>query len=143
MTQNSEKETDFLRNLKTTMSRRTFLRDGASLGATTFVMGSTNFSTATTRTCNRNSFAFSAVPASTKDTISVPEDFNWHVVVRWGDPLWSNGPNFDQSTRGTASSQALAFGDNNDGMELFIKRDRSILAVNNEATNLSVMYGNH
>ena len=143
MTQNSEKESDFLRNLKTTMSRRTFLRDGASLGATAFVMGSANFSTATTRTYNRNSFAFSAVPASTKDTISVPEDFNWHVVVRWGDPLWSNGPNFDQSTRGTSSSQALAFGDNNDGMELFIKRDRSILAVNNEATNLSVMYGNH
>ena len=143
MTQNSEKETDFLRNLKTTMSRRTFLRDGASLGATAFVMGSANFSTATTRTYNRNSFAFSAVPASTKDTISVPEDFNWHVVVRWGDPLWSNGPNFDQSTRGTSSSQALAFGDNNDGMELFIKGNRSILAVNNEATNLSVMYGNH
>ena len=66
MTQNSEKETDFLRNLKTTMSRRTFLRDGASLGATAFVIGSANFSTATTRTYNRNSFAFSAVPASTK-----------------------------------------------------------------------------
>ena len=142
MTQNSGKETDFLHNFKNTMSRRKFLRGGASIGATAVFIGSANFSTATTHTSNRNPFSFAAVPASTADTILVPENFNWHVVASWGDPLWSNGSNFDQATRGTASSQALAFGDNNDGMELFIKDGHSILAVNNEATNLSIMYGN-
>ena len=85
--------------------------------------------------------AFGAVPAGTDDAVRVPDGYNWYVVVRWGDPLWSRGVAFDPMTRGTGASQELAFGDNTDGMALFQTAGRSILAVNNEYTNRSIMYG--
>ena len=54
------------------------------------------------------------------DTVTVPEGFSWHVIARWGDPLWSTGAPFDHATRGTGASQEAAFGDNCDGMALFV-----------------------
>ena len=56
--------------------------------------------------------------------------------------MWSNGVAFDHMTRGTGESQELSFGDNNDGMSLYNDEEgRSVLAVNNEYTNLNIMYG--
>ena len=85
---------------------------------------------------------FEAVPANLLDTVTVPPGHAWHVVASWGDPLWSYGERFNEETRGSAHSQKLAFGDNNDGMELFVSNTRTLLAVNNEYVNLPVMYGN-
>ncbi|HFC04533.1 MAG TPA: PhoX family phosphatase, partial [Rhizobiales bacterium] len=85
---------------------------------------------------------FDPVTTSNLDTITLPEGFNWHVVVSWGDPLWSRGEEFDPVTRGTGTSQELAFGDNNDGMSLFNRDGRSILVVNNEYVNRHVFHGN-
>ena len=124
------------------MSRRTFLRGSASLGATVVVPNPASVSNAAIQKPTFHTFSFEPVPANTKDTVSLPNDFSWHVIIRWGDPLWSSGTEFDPNTRGTASSQEFAFGDNNDGMELFTKGDRNILTVNNEYTNLPIIYGN-
>ena len=85
---------------------------------------------------------FTPVTTSTKDTVVLPKGFNWHVVVRWGDPLWSKGEDFDPQSRGTGASQELAFGDNNDGMSLFTKQGRSLLVVNNEYVNRRIFHGN-
>ena len=74
--------------------------------------------------------------------ITVPEGYDWQVVVRWGDPLWSDAVDFDQASRGTGDSQERAFGDNTDGMALFAHDGHAILAVNNEYTNRSIIYGN-
>ncbi|MGI9387129.1 MAG: PhoX family protein, partial [Methyloligellaceae bacterium] len=68
--------------------------------------------------------------------------YSWHIVAKWGEPLWSRGADFDQTTRGTGASQELAFGDNNDGMSLFTDGDRHVLAVNNEYASRSITYGN-
>ena len=53
------------------------------------------------------------------DTVTVAPGYNWHVVAKWGEPMWSKGAEFDHMTRGTGESQELSFGDNNDGMWLY------------------------
>ena len=84
------------------MSRRTFLRGGASLGTTVFVTKAASVSNAAIQKSTLHTFSFEPVPANTEDTVSLPNDFSWHVVIRWGDPLWSSGTEFDPNTRGTA-----------------------------------------
>ena len=62
----------------------------------------------------------------------MPQGYSWHVVVAWGDPMWSKGSRFNHTTRGSGASQELSFGDNNDGMAFFNVDGHSLLAVNNE-----------
>jgi secreted PhoX family phosphatase len=83
-------------------------------------------------------FGFEQVAATTADTITVPQGFSWHPVVNWGDPLWSDAPEFDWSVGGTAEQQAKAFGDNNDGMTVFSIGDRTVLTINQEYTNRNI-----
>ena len=110
----------------------------AGLSAATTALTPVSAHAATSR------FGFEAVSVSTKDTVVVPKGYNWHVATRWGDPLFSDIPEFDHATRGTAASQAGAFGDNNDGMAIFTDQDgHQILIANNEYTNRSVMWGNN
>ena len=133
-------ETEFDDVVEDAISRRGFLGGVLAFGTGAFLVGTAALKPTSATAASR--FAFDAVAANGNDTITVPKGFSWHTVVKWGDPLWSNGPEFDHATRGTAESQALAFGDNNDGMSLFAHNGRSILAVNNEYTNRGIMYGN-
>lgn len=57
-----------------------------------------------------------------------------------GEPLFSKAPAFDHKTAGTADSQLLSFGDNNDGMFLFEHKGKMILAVNNEYANNDLLH---
>ncbi|MEM7544829.1 MAG: PhoX family phosphatase [Pseudomonadota bacterium] len=85
-------------------------------------------------------FAFDQIPTSTADAISLPPGYSSHVVVRWGDPLTSDGPAFDHATLGTGATQAVTFGDNIDGMELFQIDGATVIVVNNEYTNRKVLW---
>ncbi|MEM8688196.1 MAG: PhoX family phosphatase [Pseudomonadota bacterium] len=123
------------------VSRRGVLRGGIAFGAAAFVTGGTT-SLLAGKAEGASRLAFEAVPANTLDTVTVPKGYNWHTVVKWGEPLWSTGAEFDQATRGTGISQETSFGDNNDGMSLFSSGNRHVLAVNNEYTNRSIIYGN-
>ncbi len=132
--------TEFDKVVDRAISRRGLMRGGIAFGAAAFVTGTTSFSATNAEAASR--MAFDAVPANTLDTVTVPKGYNWHVVAKWGEPLWSNAPEFDQATRGTGVTQETAFGDNNDGMWLFTSGNRHVLAVNNEYTNRSIIYGN-
>ena len=123
------------------MSRRGFLGGTASFGAAAFLLGTSALTSTTARAAGMW-LDFQPVPANTLDTVTVPDGYTWHTVVRWGDPLWSRGEAFDHVTRGTGASQELAFGSNNDGMALFESQGRSILAVNNEYVGISVAFAN-
>ena len=127
-------ETEFAKLAAKAISRRGFLSGGAAFAASAFVM-STGALKPLAALASNNRFGFEPVAANTLDTVTVPKGYSWHPVARWGDPMWSRGPEFDQKTRGTGASQELAFGDNNDGMALFHHRGRSVLAVNNEYVN--------
>ena len=124
------------------VSRRQFLGTCVGLGAGAFVMGVTGGFPMTAIAHASKRLSFTAVPANSLDTVTVPEGYSWQVVASWGDPLWSKGEEFDLVSRGTGTSQELAFGDNNDGMALFQHQGRHILAVNNEYVNRSIFHGN-
>ena len=127
------------RAIARTVSRRGFLGAGAALGAAAFLLGTTALAPAA-RANGR--FGFEPVAANTLDTVTVPKGYRWQTVVRWGDPLWSDGVPFDQASRGTGASQEKAFGDNNDGMVAFFRDNRTIFAVNNEYVNVGTLHGN-
>ena len=133
--------TDFERLAGLAISRRGFMRGGAAFGAAAFVLGAGGMAAPGARAAAAG-LAFTPVAANGLDTVTLPEGFGWQVVARWGDPLWSDGAPFDHATRGTAASQERAFGDNCDGMALFAREGRSVLAVNNEYTNLGIAFAN-
>ncbi len=132
--------TDFERLAETVISRRVFLGRGVAFGAAAFVAGAGGIAPPSARAATVR-MAFEAVAANIRDTVTVPPGYGWHVVARWGDPMWSDSKSFDQATRGSGASQERAFGDNNDGMALFDAGGRSVLAVNNEYVNRKIIYG--
>lgn len=133
-----EDATDFEKLTDAALARRGFMKGGLALGLGSLVLGAAMGLSRDAMATSR--LAFKAISMSTDDTITVPEGYNWQVVVRWGDPLWSKGASFDHATRGTGESQELAFGDNNDGMAMFTHEGRNILVVNNEYTNRKIIY---
>ncbi|MEM9332033.1 MAG: alkaline phosphatase PhoX, partial [Pseudomonadota bacterium] len=122
------------------ISRRGFLSGVLSVGASTFVMGVGAGVSTSAEAAGR--FGFIPVSADTLDTVTLPDGFNWHVVVKWGDELFDDSIPFDEESRGNSDSQAKAFGDNNDGMSLFTRDGKTILVVNNEYANRSIIFGN-
>ena len=134
-------ETDFGRLVERALSRRSFLGGSVAFGAASFVASCGLASLPRSASASSDRFGFEAVAANGLDTVTVPPGYRWHVVARWGDPMWSDGAEFDQMTRGTGASQERAFGDNCDGMSLFTHEGRNVLAVNNEYVNLKIIYG--
>ena len=122
------------------ISKRGFLQGVLSVGAASFVTGIAPYGVSIAKASDR--FGFNAVAANSLDTITVPEGYKWHVMAKWGDMLFDNSLPFDETSRGDAKSQELSLGDNNDGMDLFVKNGRNIFVVNNEYVNRSVIFGN-
>ncbi len=134
-------ENDFDRILEIALTRRGLLKSVVAVGGVA-TLGSLatlapgDAQAATTR------FAFESIDANTLDDITVPQGYSAQVVTRWGDPLWSDGIDFDHATRGSAASQVTSFGDNIDGMEVFAHGDKTLMVVNNEYTNRKIIWGN-
>ncbi|WP_209503860.1 MULTISPECIES: PhoX family phosphatase [unclassified Ruegeria] len=133
-------ECEFDRVVERALSRRGFLGGVLATGSFTALAGSL-LPTGARAAADR--FAFEAIPASTADDVIVPQGYKAEVLVRWGDPLWSDAPEFDPATRGTAASQERAFGDNTDGQDVFLHEGHVLLVVNNEYTNRDILWGNN
>jgi len=134
-------EVEFSKLAEKAMSRRGVLAAGVGFGVTAFIAGATT-SLTPIKALAASRMGFDQVSANTLDTITVPKGYSWQAVLQWGQPLWSDAVDFDPTSRGTGASQEQAFGDNNDGMALFSDGGRHILAVNNEYTNLDIIYAN-
>ena len=134
-------ENDFDRVLDIALTRRGLLKSLLSVGSVASVGSLSVLSPSEVRGAE-NTFSFDAIDANTLDDITLPRGYSSQVVALWGDPLWEDGEEFDHSTRGTAKSQSVAFGDNIDGMEVFVHGDKTLLVVNNEFTNRSIIWGN-
>ena len=132
--------TDLDRVIEGAISRRGVLGGAITFGIGSFLLGTTSLTTRAEAATGH--FGFEQIPAGTADTIVVPDGYRWETLIGWGDPLWSDAPEFDHSTRGTAASQGRAFGDNNDGMAVFHSDGRTVFAVNNEYTNRKIIWGN-
>ncbi|MGL4744224.1 MAG: PhoX family protein [Dermatophilaceae bacterium] len=79
---------------------------------------------------------------STVDAMSVPRGWEWSTVIRWGDPLFTDSPEFDPATQ-TRASQEAQFGYNCDYLDVIpMGRDgtRALGVVNHEYTNEDIMF---
>lgn len=133
-------ETDFDRIVSKRLSRRGLLEGAGSAGLYGFLVAAGLPAAARARAVADDGFGFAAIDAQTDDTIHLPPGFEWQVVVKWGDPLWSHGGPLDEATGGSALSQQLAFGDNNDGMSFISHEGRQLLIVNNEYINKRTLF---
>lgn len=134
-------ENTFDRVVEAAISRRGFLSSVLTFGTSAFIVGTSSLKDVA-EAAENDRFGFSAVAANTKDTITIPDGYKWDVLAQWGQPLWSDAPDFDENTRGNSQSQAHAFGDNNDGMAIFTIGNRQVLVANNEYTNRHIIFGN-
>ncbi|WP_306364765.1 PhoX family phosphatase [Nocardia sp. CC227C] len=60
-----------------------------------------------------NGTGFTPVAPNRADAVTVPEGYEQGVVIRWGDPVLPDAPQFDFANQ-TAAAQAKQFGYNND-----------------------------
>ncbi|ETX27406.1 PhoX family protein [Roseivivax isoporae] len=129
---------EFDRVVERAISRRGFLGGALAFGSGAAVMG-TSFLKGTTAMAQQASrFAFEGIAAQTDGTVHVPEGYSWKTLVRWGDPLFSDAPEFDAANGIPTEGSDRVMGENTDGMELFNVGGREILVVNSEYTNNDV-----
>ncbi|MFB0834149.1 PhoX family protein [Arthrobacter halodurans] len=78
----------------------------------------------------------------TADVVTVPSGYDWAPIIRWGDPLFKNAPDFSL-TRQSAAAQAGQFGYNNDYLNILADRGNArsgVLVANHEYTNEEIMF---
>ncbi len=132
----TDETTDFDRVVESALSRRGFLSGLIAVGSGAAAMGLMG-STAQAKTASR--FGFTPIAAQTDFTVHVPEGYNWQVVARWGDALFADADDAYDPEAGIGSdAQALAFGENTDGMELFNIGGREVMAINHEYANTKI-----
>ncbi len=135
-------DTDFSRMVNTLLSRRQLLgAAGAGMG---LFLGGQGLAQAANVSKNAGPrIGFAPIAANSLDTITVPAGYQWRVLASWGDAILPGGTAFDPATRGTAISQGLSIGDNNDGMSFFsLGADHGVIAVNNEYANYEYLFVN-
>ena len=77
------------------------------------------------------------------DELRVPEGFEWHPIIKWGEPLFADAPEFDWNAQ-SAEAQKRQFGYNNDYTEIQeipgSDGKRAVMFVNHEYTNPNIMF---
>lgn len=130
--------TDFDGVVEAAISRRGFLTGVVAYGSGAAVMGSGLLSGTSAQAQTASRFGFTPIPIATDGTIHVPDGYSWQSMVSWGDPLFSDAEELSQETGVSVASSDRVFGENTDGMELFVVGDRQVIAVNHEYVNTKV-----
>lgn len=121
-------------------SRRTTLK-GAAAAALVLTLGRAPV----TEAAGRGTLSFRPITLDSADRVRVPDGYDHQVLIRWGDPLRSWGPEFRLQEQ-SPESQALQFGYNADFVGYFPippqahGSSRGLLAVNHEYTNPELMF---
>ena len=83
-----------------------------------------------------NGFNFQPIDIATDYDIHVPEGYDWKVLTRWGDALFSEAEGaYSPETGVSVDMSDKVFGENTDGMELFEVDGKQLIAVNSEYVN--------
>jgi len=129
--------------VRTALSRRGFLKAGAGAA---FVVVAARFGAADpSAAAESGALTFAPVDPNTIDDVIVPNGYGYRVVVRWGDPIFPDAPEFDFDNQ-TANAQARQFGYNCDYVTFFqLPRSRGgqgrgLMVVNHEYTNTELMF---
>ena len=133
-----ETEHGFDKVVERAISRRGFMGGALAFGSGAAVMGTSLLKGTTALADQPSRFAFEQIAAQTDGTVHVPPGYSWDVLIRWGDPLFSDAPAFDSATGVPTEGSDRVFGENTDGMELFTVGGKEILVVNSEYVNTKV-----
>ena len=135
------------------LSRRQMLGLGA-VGASALVVGPQLFGAPASQAAELNlagkstggqgKLGFTAIaPVSRSvDDVTVPEGYEWHSIIRWGDPLFKKTAVFDPKKQ-SARSQAEQFGYNCDYLDIIVDKysgRTGVLVANHEYTNEDMMF---
>jgi secreted PhoX family phosphatase len=124
-------------------SRRGFLRGSLAVSAIAATVSPLALLSADkARAATGSAFAFKEVEAGVDARHHVAEGYDADVLLRWGDRLFADAPEFDPANQ-TAEAQARQFGYNNDYVgfiPLDGAPDRGLLVVNHEYTNPHLMF---
>lgn len=119
-------------------SRRNFLQGSLAVSAIAATVSPLALMTAEkARAAGGSAFSFTEVEAGVDANHHVAEGYDADVLLRWGDPLFADAPEFDPTNQ-TAEAQAKQFGYNNDYVgfiPLDGAADHGLLVVNHEYTN--------
>ncbi|CCH35658.1 PhoX family phosphatase [Actinosynnema sp. NPDC047251] len=128
------------------LTRRTAIKAGvvvAALGATTTSQAAAEPAAAEPAALgNARGLDFTPVQPNTRDAVVVPDGYRQAIVIRWGDPLFPDAPEFDFDHQ-SAAAQARQFGFNCDFAALLpldtLGRD-NLLVTNHEYTSEPFMF---
>ncbi|TIV72726.1 MAG: PhoX family phosphatase [Mesorhizobium sp.] len=124
-------------------SRRGFLKGSLAVSAIAATVSPLALVAADdARAAEGSAFKFDELEAGIDDKHHVAPGYDADVLLRWGDPLFADSPEFDP-TKHSAEAQAKQFGYNNDYVG-YIPIDGSaehgLLVVNHEYTNPHLMF---
>ena len=124
-------------------SRRAVLRDSLGVAAAAALFGPAVLASRGARAeAPGDRFDFKEIAAGVDETHHVAEGYRAQILLRWGDPLFTDSPAFDPH-RQSAEAQLKQFGYNNDYVgfiPLGQDGNRGLLCVNHEYTNEEVMF---
>ncbi|TKB19741.1 MAG: PhoX family phosphatase [Mesorhizobium sp.] len=124
-------------------SRRGFLKGSLAVSAIAATVSPLALVAADeARAAEASAFKFDELEAGIDDKHHVAPGYDADVLLRWGDPLFADSPEFDP-VKQSAAAQARQFGYNNDYVG-YIPIDSSaehgLLVVNHEYTNPHLMF---
>ena len=119
---NNSDNVPFAKVLEANLSRRNLLKGGLAGATTTFFAASSPLAFASTQ---RSKVGFNPVPVSegTGPWPSISSDYQWDVLIPWGEPLEPDGPAYNYPPN--AADQAKQIGIGHDGMHYFPIKDIS------------------
>ncbi|MFC4653972.1 MULTISPECIES: PhoX family protein [Rheinheimera] len=95
------------------LSRRDFLKAGTALAVAAALPGCASSAVVSSSASGKSALTFMEQNAEMTTQLEVPAGYQAQVLLKWGEPLWANGPAFDP-TQQTAEKQQQQFGFNND-----------------------------
>ncbi|QFT59599.1 hypothetical protein FIU94_12265 [Sulfitobacter sp. THAF37] len=125
--------------------RRDMLRGMLGVSATTALFGTSALiapKQAQAAAHADSRYVFDEVTAGNDETHHVADGYDAQILLRWGDPITADAPEFDVMNQ-TAAAQLKQFGYNNDYVGFVPLNDdgtRGLLCVNHEYTNEEVMF---
>lgn len=123
--------------------RRDMLKGALGVSATTALFGTSAViaSEQAAATANAGSrYSFDELNWGNDETHHVADGYDADVLLRWGDPITIDAPDFDPMNQ-TAEAQLKQFGYNNDYVGYTaLAPGRGLLCVNHEYTNEEVMF---
>ena len=129
-------ENDFDRVVEAAISRRGLLGGVLAFGSGAMAFGLGTMGSAGSARGQAATFPFQPIDIATDFDIHLPEGYRWKPLVRWGQALFSEAEGAWSPESGVPVAMSdKVFGENTDGMELFVIDGKEVIAVNSEYVN--------